>query len=95
MHPVYTSHRNEVQAVYSHVARIYIRNTLRKTLSPDQAEFIGRLFTAIGRIHLMFEEADTDIIRVSSEDLETIKRICRYCGEHPELLKGTEKEAMQ
>lgn len=92
MHPVYTSHREEILAVYRHVAGIYIDNAMKGKLNQEKTDFIGSLFARIARIYLLFEDATEEIIRVSTEDLEFIKKICRYSQEHPECLEALRKQ---
>ena len=82
MHPVYTSHLKEIHAVYNRVAKIYTRNEKQKHLKPEDAAFVRDLFAELGRIYLLFAQANAEVIRVTTEDFETIKRICRFYGQH-------------
>ena len=86
LHPVYTSHLPEIQAVYRSVARISIRQEAGGAPGRSLADraFIRDLHTELCRIYLMFATTAESVIHVCTADLDFIKKIVAFYKLHPE-----------
>lgn len=86
LHPVYTSHLPEIQAVYRSVARISIKQEAGGALDRSLADraFIRDLHTELCHIYLMFATTAESVIHVCSADLDFIKKIVAFYKLHPE-----------